>query len=153
MPQALQMRSADGTFVVLADRTGWLHTKAAAVRRQASGVRRGFVSREDLAVHVLQRHALRFHHPPPHEETRQDRAQPVEAVREAEVLTQPGERDGDQPVGRPLTRGGQAQRGGPDTVREHLAEQHPDHRPHDMPNATTNRFAATSAIHSGAPVG
>ena len=44
------------------------------------------------------------------------------------MLAQPGERHGDQPVGRPLAGRGQAERGRPDAVGEHLAEQHPDHR-------------------------
>ncbi len=43
-------------------------------------------------------------------------------------VAQPRERHGDHPVGHPLARGGQAQRGRPDAVGEHLAEQHPHHR-------------------------
>src|SRR5207249_583952 len=82
-----------------------------------------------IAVHILQVHALGFFHPPPHEESRQHCAQGIEPIRKTERLAQGGERHGDRPVRRPLARGGKAQRGRPDAVREHLAEQHPYHRP------------------------
>ena len=53
----------------------------------------------------------------------------VEAVGEGQAdVGQRREGGGDQPVGDPLGGGGDGQRGGPDPVVEHLAEQHPDDR-------------------------
>src|SRR5215207_911292 len=82
-----------------------------------------------LAMHVFQMHALGFLYPLPDERERQQRAHRVEAVGGAQVIAQPGERNGDQPVGDPLARRGKAEGGCSDAVGEHLTQQHPHHRP------------------------